>query len=379
MANPARKLDQTQTLDQMNRYMQNTSAKNPDAARHRANWISWYEGLGWHDRALAPGIAEQGKVIVTQFVAANGSSFGAERKTLRQGSSGEDVKTMQGIVGVSPADGKFGPGTKAKVIAWQRSQGLTPDGVFGPASWAKSDSGGITDADREKVMALVAQTATDTVAPMYDNPIQHSAVKPALRPGKKDTTPTGAPMPSTAVMHPTIRQGSKGVDVKELQRLLNVTPQDGNFGPGTKSKVILFQRDHKLKPDGVVGPQTWMALYTSYTVNTNAPMPGAVIDSTNQLPPAIAPTVAQVMSRPPVNQVSQVWTKPQGGQPVPSSQIPQLIGRDQGKLGVLQGSMANPMHWSLPEKIFAGLAVIGAAIFGVKHVHHEPTRRRSRR
>jgi peptidoglycan hydrolase-like protein with peptidoglycan-binding domain len=371
MANAARTLDQNQTLDQMNRYMVNTSAKNPDAAKHRANWLNWYEGLGWHERSIDPVSLARGRQIVTQFVAANGSQFGAERRTLRQGMKGDDVKTMQGIVGASPADGNFGPGTKAKVIAWQKKNGLSQDGIFGPASWAKSDSGTITDADREKVMALVYQTSQDSVQSAINNPA-------AAKPTKKDTTPTGAPMPSTAVMHPTIRQGSKGADVKEWQRLMNISPQDGNFGPATKKKTIAFQRDHQLKQDGIVGPKTWMAAYASYSATSNAPMPGAVIDTTNILPPAIAPTVTQMVNRPPVPQTSQVWQKPQAGVVVPPAQIPQMIGRDQGPLGTLQGSMANPQHWSLTEKVVGGIALLGAIIFGAKLVHHEPPSRRRR-
>jgi peptidoglycan hydrolase-like protein with peptidoglycan-binding domain len=58
--------------------------------------------------------------------------------TLKQGSKGADVIELQTLVGATPADGKFGPMTKAKVIAWQTNNGLKGDGVFGPASMAKA-------------------------------------------------------------------------------------------------------------------------------------------------------------------------------------------------------------------------------------------------
>lgn len=359
------KLDQSQALDQMNRYVVNTSAKNSDAMKRRADWMSWYSSLGWHARSLEPQSLEIGRQKITALVAANGSSFGAERRTLRQGMKGDDVKTMQGIVGATPADGNFGPGTKSKVVAWQRGQGLTPDGVFGPASWAKSDSGSITDADRAKVMALVAQTSTDTTQGMYENPISHAAPTSKLKPTKKDTTPSGSPMPSTAVMHPTIRQGSKGPDVTEWQRLMGLK-QDGNFGPATTKKTKLFQHANHLKTDGVVGPKTWMAAYASFASTSDSPPPGAVIDSTNTLPPALAPTTSEMLAQPPatVGTVS-VWSKPQGVQVAPE-QIPQLIGRPQGTLGMVQGSMVNPAHWNMGEKIVGGLAVLGALFFGYK-------------
>jgi peptidoglycan LD-endopeptidase LytH len=56
-------------------------------------------------------------------------------RTLRIGSVGDDVKILQTALGIS-ADGSFGPKTKAAVIAFQISKGLTPDGVFGSMSYA---------------------------------------------------------------------------------------------------------------------------------------------------------------------------------------------------------------------------------------------------
>jgi len=59
---------------------------------------------------------------------------------LRQGSSGPDVQTMQqrlSDLGNSlSVDGNFGSGTKAAVVAFQSSNGLSADGVVGPATWA---------------------------------------------------------------------------------------------------------------------------------------------------------------------------------------------------------------------------------------------------
>ncbi|ABC63680.1 N-acetylmuramidase domain-containing protein [Erythrobacter litoralis] len=56
-----------------------------------------------------------------------------------------------------------------------------------------------------------------------------------------------------------IRMGDKGQSVMHLQELLGLT-KDGDFGPGTKSAVIKFQKKAKLHPDGIVGGQTWAAL-----------------------------------------------------------------------------------------------------------------------
>lgn len=53
--------------------------------------------------------------------------------TLRVGSKGDEVKCLQAAYSLTQ-DGNFGPKTKVAVIAWQKSVGLTADGVFGKAS-----------------------------------------------------------------------------------------------------------------------------------------------------------------------------------------------------------------------------------------------------
>ena len=55
---------------------------------------------------------------------------------LKNGSKGDDVKKLQEKLGLT-ADGAFGPGTEAKVKAWQAANGLTADGVVGDGTWTK--------------------------------------------------------------------------------------------------------------------------------------------------------------------------------------------------------------------------------------------------
>lgn len=55
---------------------------------------------------------------------------------LRVGSTGDEVKKLQELLGVDVI-GKFGPKTEAAVKGWQSANGLTPDGVVGPNTWAK--------------------------------------------------------------------------------------------------------------------------------------------------------------------------------------------------------------------------------------------------
>ena len=59
----------------------------------------------------------------------------------------------------------------------------------------------------------------------------------------------------------TLRRGSRGSAVGELQRFLNDKEDlelvlDGKFGPKTQTAVIQFQQQNELKPDGLVGPKT---------------------------------------------------------------------------------------------------------------------------
>lgn len=54
--------------------------------------------------------------------------------TIKRGSRGTDVATLQSKLGLRP-DGIFGPGTERAVRAYQKAHGLTPDGIVGPHTW----------------------------------------------------------------------------------------------------------------------------------------------------------------------------------------------------------------------------------------------------
>jgi peptidoglycan hydrolase-like protein with peptidoglycan-binding domain len=57
------------------------------------------------------------------------------RPTLRRGARGELVKVIQTRVCVATS-GSFDAGTEAAVRQFQRDNGLTPDGIVGPRTWA---------------------------------------------------------------------------------------------------------------------------------------------------------------------------------------------------------------------------------------------------
>ncbi|OGI74785.1 hypothetical protein A2740_00405 [Candidatus Nomurabacteria bacterium RIFCSPHIGHO2_01_FULL_43_16] len=92
-----------------------------------------------------------GVLVVTVLVLGGVALVGANEasadcsitSTLRAGSTGVEVQCLQSIVGAS-ADGKFGPMTKASVMAWQASHGLVADGVVGPLTRAALAGAGVS-------------------------------------------------------------------------------------------------------------------------------------------------------------------------------------------------------------------------------------------
>ncbi|HSC19988.1 MAG TPA: N-acetylmuramoyl-L-alanine amidase [Rhizomicrobium sp.] len=63
----------------------------------------------------------------------------ANRPTLRRGSRGAPVETVQSKLGVGP-DGLFGAITEAAVRAFQRQRNAVPDGIVGPKTWTLLDA-----------------------------------------------------------------------------------------------------------------------------------------------------------------------------------------------------------------------------------------------
>lgn len=176
------------------------------------------------------------------------------RPTLRQGDRGDDVRQLQQELVDSGAwlsiDGVFGAGTASAVRSFQSSHGLTADGVVGPATWAALESGGM------------GPQPTPTPEPT-PQPLPTPTPEPTPVP-EPTPDPTATPEPTPATSRPTLRRGSRGDDVLYLQQQLVARgywlSSDGAFGAATESAVRSFQRSQSLTADGVVGPQTWMAL-----------------------------------------------------------------------------------------------------------------------
>lgn len=85
--------------------------------------------------------------------------------------------------------------------------------------------------------------------------------------GPYDNAPAPAPTPCEEKV---FRLGDSDRCVHYIQRLLLKRgyrlDDDGDFGPRTEYVVMRFQRSNGLTSDGVVGPQTWAALWKGQTL-----------------------------------------------------------------------------------------------------------------
>ncbi|MDB5101866.1 MAG: Membrane-bound lytic murein transglycosylase precursor [Cyanobacteria bacterium RYN_339] len=95
---------------------------------------------------------------------------------------------------------------------------------------------------------------------------------------------------------PKLEMGSKGNQVKDLQRLLKAHgfdpgPSDGKYGAKTRAAVIAYQKAHHLVVDGWVGRQTWGSIDGGGKPGASSPggSPGAAPGVAPGAAPAPAP------------------------------------------------------------------------------------------
>lgn len=91
---------------------------------------------------------------------------------------------------------------------------------------------------------------------------------------------------------PTLRRGSQGDEVADLQTILNARygadlEVDGNFGKATEAAVKAFQKSHGLTADGIVGAKTWKALGIATDNNVPGKIPEVPEPEPDNQPPTI--------------------------------------------------------------------------------------------
>ena len=173
--------------------------------------------------------------------------------TLREGDEGENVYILQAYLFelgyyTGRIDGRFSAETTEAVKAFQRSNGLTADGIAGKSTQSKLKSGS----------AIPAESAN----------------------GQEEEAGT---LPQTAELS-TLRRGDKSAQVMVMQQYLSdlgylTTQPDGQFGSGTERAVKLFQEANGLTADGVAGRGTLSILYSGDAVAYGASSGGSASSS----------------------------------------------------------------------------------------------------
>lgn len=84
---------------------------------------------------------------------------------------------------------------------------------------------------------------------------------------------------TSTISLPSLREGNTGEAVRFLQQILILRygfslPFNAVFGPETRNAVRLFQSNHGLIDDGMVGPKTWRELGAQIA----CPVPAAPAD-----------------------------------------------------------------------------------------------------
>jgi len=230
--------------------------------------------------------------------------------SIQLGSNGDSVTTWQEYLGISPADGAFGPYTDTMTKEAQTRLGVTADGIVGPGTVNAAINDTSDAALRSKLETIFVTTA-------------HGAwADPQPTPDPSYPAPTPSPeveVPGTGTgikVHDLGPAPTGAAGVALWQRITGIQ-SDGVYGPQSVTATKIWQSNHELTADGVVGPQSWQAAGYS-----TGPLLKYV---------ASAPQPAPVTPKPPPSLVTPV--KP----PVKPSTL--LAGMSLGTWGMILGGL----------------------------------------
>lgn len=171
------------------------------------------------------------------------SSSGSLTRTLRKGYTGDDVRTVQQKLKelgyyTGSVDGVYGSGSIAAVKAFQKNNGLTADGLAG----------------------------TRTFQVLFSSSPVPAGSSSSGNSSGSDSSNNESSGSSAGTTYETLRYGSKGDAVKQMQKTLkslgyNVSA-DGDYGALTQMAVKAFQKCNGLEADGVAGSATLQLLYS---------------------------------------------------------------------------------------------------------------------
>ena len=188
----------------------------------------------------------------------------APTRTLRNGMTGDDVKSVQTRLQTlgyyaGALDGDYGSGTVNAVFLFQSKNGLMADGVAGPATYKILYS-----------TAAVSNSAT-------------SGGSTGSAGSTGATGSTGSTGSTVTETYTNLRKGMTSDAVAKLQKaLLDLNYEvntNGTYTNVTVAAVKAFQTRNGLTADGVAGPSTQTLLYSGKALayeNTTTSGPGSV-------------------------------------------------------------------------------------------------------
>lgn len=102
-----------------------------------------------------------------------------------------------------------------------------------------------------------AQAVADGAVRAFENIYGPNPITPPPTP----PTPSQPPVPTKPQFSGVLKFGSRGHNVRLVQKRLGLKKPTGFFGVWTRAHVKAFQRRHGLKDDGIVGIKTWGAMF----------------------------------------------------------------------------------------------------------------------